>query len=106
MFYRWPGELDATQYGPFEDDVGELVGAAVGLECGDLVEGGDGLGEALLVDGFAGGPVVPCVEGVDPGLGGGAALRSVSNAAHIVFGSAIRRDATSKISTSRALVDI
>jgi len=69
MFHGWPGELGAMPFGPFVDDVGDLTGAAVGLACGDLVEGGDRVGEVLLADGFAGGPVVPGVEGVDVGLG-------------------------------------
>ena len=57
-------------FGPFVDDVGELAGVVVGFVCGDLVQGGDGLGETVLCDWFAGGPVVPGVERIDARLCG------------------------------------
>ena len=70
LFHTWPGEVESVLFGPFVDDVGELAGVVVGFVCGDLVQGGDGLGETVLCDRFAGGPVVPRVESVDAGLGG------------------------------------
>ena len=50
LFHGRPGELDAVLFGPFVDDVGELTGAVVGFVAGDLVQGGNGLLETVLVD--------------------------------------------------------
>ena len=70
LLHDWPGEFDAMSLGPLVEDVGELACAVVGCVCGDVVQRRDCVNETVGCDWFAGGPVVPGVQGVDVGFGG------------------------------------
>jgi hypothetical protein len=63
--------------GPLVEDVSELAAAVGRFLCSDLSESCDGVRELLRGDGFAGGRLVPGVEGVDPGFGCGEMLGEV-----------------------------
>ena len=53
MFDRRTADLETLPFSPSVDDVGELAGAVIGVVAGQLVQGRDCLGQALVVDGFA-----------------------------------------------------